>query len=799
MSSKPIIGFLGMGKLGTPLAVAIASKGYKILAYDVNPSLMKKQVWPHRETGLDGVSQDFQSYFDSADITYLPLKEVVQGSDILFICVQTPHGAQYEGVTRLPFSRADFGYQYLRQAAQLVAELTNPLQSVAVISTVLPGTMRREVLPYLPEAVYNPAFPAMGTAMRDFLEPEFILLGGTPGPSVTKLKDFYFHLLNRFCTVISIESAELSKCAYNTFVSMKVTVTNMLAEVAHKIPGCNIDEVSRVLTSATRRVCSPTYMQGGMGDGGACFIGLERVITNLGPKKIQDIEPGDMVLTQDGSYAPVLKRWERDYEGEIVAVKVRGMPEVHATPNHPFFVYTDEGALHRGLLNRGLAACVGKEVKKIPAEELTTSHFIPTPIPMLVEERPSYATDEYCELAGWYLSEGHIEASWSSLGNMTSGRLNFSLHEKEYPIAERLGQLCYALEPVPATGRRSSAKYVIKSTNASKGINSRYGCRDLCRHLLHDFGKLAKRKKIPSWVLHGDEETISLVLKGIFGGDGHCDKDGLSLTTISPCIAYGVVSMLERVGVASTMQRRASHIEGGSWKQTTYQVDIRNSIYLDKACSVVGKPNLKAKGRQYDLIPKVHGFRMRSVQKTRREQFVGKVYNLWVDHPSHSYVTAAGLVSNCHPRDNIAMSWLAEKLKLSSNLFDSVMQAREWQTEWLADLFCAHGKDMTKYLLGKAYKADSAIIAGSASVLLANILHERQIDFAHWDPYVDDDEGEGIPVKNPFAEEKACFFIGTQHSLFREYKFAPGSVILDPFRYITEQPGVKIIPIGIGR
>jgi nucleotide sugar dehydrogenase len=572
--TKPIIGFLGVGKLGLPLAVSIAMKGHKVLAYDVNPGLMKKQIWPHRETGPDGTG-DFQPYLDSADITFCPLKEVVQGSDIIFLCVQTPHGAEYEGITRLPFSRADFDYKYLREVAQQVSEYVTPQQAVSVISTVLPGTMRREVLPFLPEAVYNPAFPAMGTVMRDFLEPEFILLGGTPGPSVTKLKDFYFHLLNRFCTVISIESAELSKCAYNTFVSMKVTVTNMLAEVAHKIPGCNIDEVSRVLTSATRRVCSPAYMQGGMGDGGACLAKGTLVRVRDGWKVIEQIQPGEWVLglnekTNEPAWNCVEKAICKGKQ-QVLRVKFDDT-EVKATPDHKFFV-----------------------------------------------------------------SLGAAPHNWMKL----------------------------------------------EDTITRKNVGGQYV-------------------------------------------EGH-----------------------RFLGIRLLDERP----------------------FLIESCSM-------------------------------KNDVTAEVWDLYNACPHHNFYANGILVSNCHPRDNIAMSWLAEKLKLSSNLFDKVMEAREWQTEWLADLFCTHGKDMPKYLLGKAYKADSAIVAGSASVLLANILYERQIDFAHWDPYIDiDDEDEvgEFPVKNPFAEEKACFFIGTQHSIFREYKYAPGSVILDPFRYIPEQPGVKIIPIGVGR
>lgn len=91
----------------------------------------------------------------------------------------------------------------------------------------------------------------------------------------------------------------------------------------------------------------------------------------------------------------------------------------------------------------------------------------------------------------------------------------------------------------------------------------------------------------------------------------------------------------------------------------------------------------------------------------------------------------------CHPRDNIALSWLARELGLSYDLFGALMECRERQTAWLADLVGAyHASDWADVqLLGKAYKPNTALTVGSPSTLLANILTERGITFTHTDPY----------------------------------------------------------------
>lgn len=110
-------------------------------------------------------------------------KELVKNSEIIFVPIQTPHHEKYEGVTRIPEERADFDYSFLKEGIKnLSQEIEEQKKNkiVIIISTVLPGTIRAEIKPLLKrhtKLVYNPFFIAMGSTMRDFLEPEFILFG----------------------------------------------------------------------------------------------------------------------------------------------------------------------------------------------------------------------------------------------------------------------------------------------------------------------------------------------------------------------------------------------------------------------------------------------------------------------------------------------------------------------------------------------------------------------------------------------------------------------------------------------
>jgi UDPglucose 6-dehydrogenase len=148
----------------------------------------------------------------------------------------------------------------------------------------------------------------------------------------------------------------------------------------------------------------------------------------------------------------------------------------------------------------------------------------------------------------------------------------------------------------------------------------------------------------------------------------------------------------------------------------------------------------------------------------------------------------------CHPRDNMAMSWLADRLNLSVDLMGFVSEAREAQSEWLADLV-QHWARMTGYevmILGKAYKPNVALTNGSAGLLLAHQLRERDVEPRHLDPFVDGDRW----VQEWAVRDAQVFVIATKHSCFTQCVFPAGSVVIDPHGYMPDQPGVTVVRVG---
>ena len=270
------IGFIGLGKLGLPCAAAMSVKsGKTIYGFDLNPNI-QKYIDDRKTPYIEG---ELEQYLANAQFN---IKDSVDGvldnSDIVFVAVPTPHLEKFEGNCPVPDDRADFDYSYLKDVVVKINDYLfkniDKNLDIVIISTVLPGTIRSQILPLLTSIrdgvnlFYNPYFIAMGTTIHDFLNPEFILIGRVSEDS-SRLVSIYKTFLSCPIVEIELESAELTKVAYNTFIGMKIVFANTLAEITEKIGG-NVDEVTDTLSLANNRIISNKYMKAGMGDGGGC-------------------------------------------------------------------------------------------------------------------------------------------------------------------------------------------------------------------------------------------------------------------------------------------------------------------------------------------------------------------------------------------------------------------------------------------------------------------------------------------------------------------------------------------------
>lgn len=256
------VSMIGLGKLGLPCA-SVMSKSALVKGYD--PIYLEDHE-THKSEWLLGKSD-----FEISD----SIASCIDSSQWIFIAVPTPHDKEYGGET--PTSHLepkDFDYTIVKEVLQEIAETRTPEQRVVLISTVLPGTIRRELAPIIPDLIYNPYLIAIGTVESDFSNPEMLIIGTDHGQHKDSwaLQDFYTRMLKKHIRseIGTWEEAESIKIFYNTFISMKISFANMIMDVSEKLGYMNVDKVTTALSKSTKRIMSSMYMTPGMGDAGAC-------------------------------------------------------------------------------------------------------------------------------------------------------------------------------------------------------------------------------------------------------------------------------------------------------------------------------------------------------------------------------------------------------------------------------------------------------------------------------------------------------------------------------------------------
>ena len=160
---------------------------------------------------------------------------------------------------------------------------------------------------------------------------------------------------------------------------------------------------------------------------------------------------------------------------------------------------------------------------------------------------------------------------------------------------------------------------------------------------------------------------------------------------------------------------------------------------------------------------------------------------------SPKYLSAGmGDGGGCHPRDQIAMSWLASEAGMSFDIFEFIARARDEQTSRQANqiIELSNEHKLPILILGKSYKENSPLTIGSPALLLQYYLNQFQTPFSAWDPWVDGEEfTQNVPV---------VAFIASKHEAFRNISLPAGSVVIDPWGFY-QKPNDKIMVITPGR
>ena len=247
------IGFIGLGKLGMDCAEVFAEK-HTVRGYDIYPR-------------------------SSDSVKVCSIEDTINLSEWIFIAVPTPHTEGYDGsVPSSHMEPKDFGHEAVIDAIHNVNKYATSPKKIVLISTVLPGTTRRKFYSLLDsqhQFLYNPYLIAMGSVKWDMVNPEMIMIGtedGNPNTLAGELIDIYKTIMqnNPRYEIGTWDECEAIKIFYNTFISAKVGLVNMIQDFALRIGHINVDVVTDALARSTMRIMGPKYMTAGMGDAGAC-------------------------------------------------------------------------------------------------------------------------------------------------------------------------------------------------------------------------------------------------------------------------------------------------------------------------------------------------------------------------------------------------------------------------------------------------------------------------------------------------------------------------------------------------
>jgi UDPglucose 6-dehydrogenase len=267
------VAVIGLGKLGSPMAAAVAARGIAVIGADLDSTKVEKincGEAPVNETDLaEYIRRGRERLRATTDIESATLD-----AEVVFLIVPTPselHGG--------------FSIRHVLTACEAIGRGLKKKKgfTVAVVtSTVMPGSTGGPIRECLEKhsgkkvgkdfgLCYSPEFIALGSVIRDFLNPDFILCGESDPRSGRILDAFYQKVCENRPHVahMNFVNAELSKLAVNTFVTTKITYANMLAHICERVPGGNVDVVTEAIGHDTR--IGVKYLKGAIGYGGPCF------------------------------------------------------------------------------------------------------------------------------------------------------------------------------------------------------------------------------------------------------------------------------------------------------------------------------------------------------------------------------------------------------------------------------------------------------------------------------------------------------------------------------------------------
>jgi UDPglucose 6-dehydrogenase len=273
MTKRPVVSVIGLGKLGACIAASFAHKGFSVIGADVSArtvDLINEQKAPVVEPQLSEMMAGLKGKLRATQ----DVAQAVVDSDVTLIVVPTPSTAE-----------GGFSIDFVVEAARSIGQglkAKSGYHLVVLTSTVLPGSTEYGMIPVLEResgkkvdadfgVCYSPEFIALGQVIKDFLNPEFLLIGEHDERAGMMLAETYLEVTDNAPKIarMNIVNSELTKISVNAYVTMRISFANMVASLSEQLPGGDVDTVTGALGLDTR--IGSRYLKGAVAFGGPCF------------------------------------------------------------------------------------------------------------------------------------------------------------------------------------------------------------------------------------------------------------------------------------------------------------------------------------------------------------------------------------------------------------------------------------------------------------------------------------------------------------------------------------------------
>ena len=321
------IGIIGTGYIGLTEGLCFASLGQHVICYDIIkekieqlnkgiPTLFEENI----ETLLkDNLEKKMITFTDDLEV-------VMKGSDIVFLCVNTPEDPK----------TGECDLSQILTSTKSISEMSEKIGNkffiLAVRSTVPVGTnkkIKEHMLKINPKLNYlqcsNPEFSRQGSAIYDFMNPDRIVVGIDDEKSKEQMALVYKPLTDKGFPIFftNIETAEMIKYSSNTFLNIKIGFINEICDICEKT-GANVTDIAKAMGMDKR--ISPLFLRPGPGIGGSCFPKDSIALSKMGKKlgldlKIIDASVESNITRKNSLAERVIKlSQEKNLEGKTVSL-----------------------------------------------------------------------------------------------------------------------------------------------------------------------------------------------------------------------------------------------------------------------------------------------------------------------------------------------------------------------------------------------------------------------------------------------------------------------------------------------